>query len=125
MWEGNRWGPFVITCRDLLGNWNLIYTTLDTASSEVWAFKVGMLPPMGEVLAGLVPIGLLLSKGQQTRVSSVVGKTDCQTMRGGRSGRLSTRRLKTRFGVHMGISGLLFFIWMLNGQVRAVAQKAC
>ena len=50
MWEGNRWGPFVITPRDLLGNWNLIFMTLDTAGSEVWAFKVGVLPPWETVL---------------------------------------------------------------------------
>lgn len=43
-------GPIVITPRDLLGNWNLIYMTLDTASSEVWAFKVGVLPPWEKFL---------------------------------------------------------------------------
>ena len=69
MWGGNRWGPFVITPRDLPGNWNLIYTTLDTAGSEAWASKVGVLAPREKFLLAwslwVIPAKRPADKSQQ------------------------------------------------------------
>ena len=48
---------FIITPSDLLGIWSLIYTSLDSAGSEVWASKGGILPPGNELLLVLVTLG--------------------------------------------------------------------